>query len=323
MTDHGEIKIFTGNSNKDLVEDICDLLGIKVGEGSASKFSDGEISIDIKETVRGKDVYIIQSTSSPVNDNLMELLIMIDAVKRASAGRINAVIPYYGYARQDRKVKAREPITAKLVADLITSAGADRVVCMDLHAGQIQGYFDIPVDHLTGIPFLARYFEDKIQQEKTVAVSPDLGGVTRTRTFAEQVHNIPIAIIEKRRPKANVSEVMNVIGTIEGMDCILVDDIVDTAGTICKAAVALKEKGAKKIYACATHGVLSGPAIENIENSPIEKFVITDSIAQREEVLNSDKIEIVSVASLFAAAITRVNRNGSISQIFDDAFTQE
>lgn len=323
MVNYNGIKIFTGNANKALVDDICEILEVQPGACSVGKFSDGEIATDIQETVRGKDVYLIQPTSSPVNDNLMELLIMIDAVKRASAGRINAVIPYYGYARQDRKVKAREPITAKLVANLITSAGADRVVTMDLHAGQIQGYFDIPVDHLTGIPFLARYFKHQVDSENTVAVSPDLGGVTRTRTFAEKIHNVPIAIIEKRRPKANVSEVMNIIGTIEGKDCILVDDIVDTAGTICKAAAVLKDQGAKKIFACATHGVLSGPAIKNIEASPIEKFVITDSIDQREEVKNCDKIEIVSIAPLFAAAIRRINSNGSISQIFDDKFTQE
>lgn len=314
---YGDIKIFTGNSNTPLVDSICKELNINKGACVVSQFSDGEISIDIQETVRGKDVFVIQPTSGPVNDSVMELLIMIDALKRASAGRISAVVPYYGYARQDRKVRAREPITAKLVANLITIAGANRLIAMDLHAGQIQGYFDIPVDHLTAIPILAEYFDANIDSENFVAVSPDLGGVTRTRSFSEKLNNIPIAIIEKRRPKANVSEVMNVIGSIEGKDCILVDDIVDTAGTICKAAEALKQYGAKKIYGCATHGVLSGPAIERIENSVMEKFVITDSILLKEE-NKIDKIEIVSVAPLFADAIRRVHSNDSISKMFDN-----
>ena len=314
---YGDIKIFTGNSNTALVGSICKELNINKGACVVSQFSDGEISIDIQETVRGKDVFVIQPTSGPVNDSVMELLIMIDALKRASAGRISAVVPYYGYARQDRKVRAREPITAKLVANLITIAGANRLIAMDLHAGQIQGYFDIPVDHLTAIPILAEYFDANIDSENFVAVSPDLGGVTRTRSFSEKLNNIPIAIIEKRRPKANVSEVMNVIGSIEGKDCILVDDIVDTAGTICKAAEALKQYGAKKIYGCATHGVLSGPAIERIENSVMEKFVITDSILLKEE-NKIDKIEIVSVAPLFADAIRRVHSNDSISKMFDN-----
>ena len=314
---YGDIKIFTGNSNTPLVDSICKELKINKGACVVSQFSDGEISIDIQETVRGKDVFVIQPTSGPVNDSVMELLIMIDALKRASAGRISAVVPYYGYARQDRKVRAREPITAKLVANLITIAGANRLIAMDLHAGQIQGYFDIPVDHLTAIPILAEYFDANIDSENFVAVSPDLGGVTRTRSFSEKLNNIPIAIIEKRRPKANVSEVMNVIGSIEGKDCILVDDIVDTAGTICKAAEALKQYGAKKIYGCATHGVLSGPAIERIENSVMGKFVITDSILLKEE-NKIDKIEIVSVAPLFADAIRRVHSNDSISKMFDN-----
>lgn len=314
---YGDIKIFTGNSNTALVDSICKELNINKGACVVSQFSDGEISIDIQETVRGKDVFVIQPTSGPVNDSVMELLIMIDALKRASAGRISAVVPYYGYARQDRKVRAREPITAKLVANLITIAGANRLIAMDLHAGQIQGYFDIPVDHLTAIPILAEYFDANIDSENFVAVSPDLGGVTRTRSFSEKLNNIPIAIIEKRRPKANVSEVMNVIGSIEGKNCILVDDIVDTAGTICKAAEALKQYGAKKIYGCATHGVLSGPAIERIENSVMEKFVITDSILLKEE-NKIDKIEIVSVAPLFADAIRRVHSNDSISKMFDN-----
>ncbi len=310
----GGVKVFTGNANRDLVKKICSELNIQLGNCEVTHFSDGEINVNIGETVRGCDVYIIQPTNSPVNDNLMELLILIDAVKRASAGRINAVIPYYGYARQDRKTKAREPITAKLVADLITTAGADRVVSMDLHAGQIQGYFDIPVDHLSSIPLLANYFK-KIIDEDTVIVSPDLGGVTRARTFAN-ILDLPIAIIEKRRPKANVSEVMNVIGEIEGRNVILVDDIIDTAGTIVKAASVLKSFGAKKVYGCATHGVLSGPALDRIHNSELEKFVITDTIPLSDEA-KIDKIEVVSVAPLFAEAIKRINSNESVSIIFE------
>lgn len=314
-TVNGDIVVFTGNSNISLVDRICENLGIEKSACTVSTFSDGEISIDIGVSVRGKDVFVIQSTSSPVNTNLMELLILIDALKRASAGRINAVIPYYGYARQDRKTKAREPITSKLVADLLTKAGADRVVAMDLHAGQIQGYFDIPVDHLTAIPYLARYFKDIIKEDDFVVVSPDLGGVTRTRKFANEL-NLPIAIIEKRRPKANVSEVMNIIGDVDGKSVILVDDIADTAGTITKAADALKSRGAKYVYGAATHGVLSGPAIERIENSSLEKFVITDTIELPEE-KKIDKIDVVSVAPIFASAIRRINTSASVSEMFE------
>ncbi len=310
----GGIKVLTGNANRALVKDICRELGINLSRSDVTHFSDGEININIAETVRGADVFIIQSTSSPVNDNLMEVLILIDACKRASAGRINVVLPYYGYARQDRKTKAREPITAKLVADLLTTAGADRVVTLDLHAGQIQGYFDIPVDHLSAIPILANYFKGLVG-ENTVVVSPDLGGVTRARTFAN-ILDLPIAIIEKRRPKANVSEVMNVIGDIADKDVILVDDIIDTAGTICKAASVLKSFGAKKVYGCATHGVLSGPAIERIAESELEKFIITDTIRLHES-CRIDKIEVVSVANILAKAIRRINENESISVIFD------
>ena len=310
----GSIKVLTGNSNRPLVKHICKELGLNLSRSDVTHFSDGEININITETVRGADVFIIQSTSTPVNDNLMETLILIDACKRASAGRINVVLPYYGYARQDRKTKAREPITAKLVADLLTTAGADRVVTMDLHAGQIQGYFDIPVDHLSAIPILANYFKPFIC-ENTVIVSPDLGGVTRARNFAN-ILDLPIAIIEKRRPKANESEVMNVIGDIADKDVILVDDIIDTAGTICKAASVLKNFGAKKVYGCATHGVLSGPAIERISDSALEKFIITDTI-QLPESCRIDKIEIVSVAYILAKAIRRINENESISVIFD------
>ena len=313
----GKIQIFTGNSNRELVKKICENLGIEMAKCEVKKFSDGEIQLDIGETARGKDVYIIQSTSSPVNDNLMELLILLDALKRASAGRINVVIPYYGYARQDRKTKAREPITSKLVADLLETAGADRVVAMDLHAGQIQGYFNIPVDHLSAIPYLSNYFEKivKDSSEDFVVVSPDLGGVTRARTFANRL-NLPIAIIERGRPKPNVSEVMNIIGDIEGKDCILIDDIVDTAGTICQAAKALKDNGAKKVYGCATHGVLSGPAYDRIESSVMEEFVVTDTIKVGEDKLNG-KLTQISVAPIFASAIRRINANTSVSQMFD------
>ncbi len=310
----GGMKIFSGNANRQLAEKICKELGIPLGICDVSQFSDGEINVNISETVRGIDVFIVQPTCTPVNDNLMETLILIDAVKRASAGRVNAVVPYYGYARQDRKTKAREPITAKLVANLFTTAGADRVITMDLHAAQIQGYFDIPVDHLSGVPILAEYFKD-IVDEETVVVSPDLGGVTRARAFANLL-DLPIAIIEKRRPKANVSEVMNVIGDINGKNVIIIDDIIDTAGTIAKAASVLKNFGAKKVYGSATHGVLSGPAIERIRDSELEKFIITDTIPLPQEKM-IDKIEVVSVAPLFAEAIKRIHDNESVSKLFE------
>lgn len=311
----GQLKVLTGNANRQLAKDVCKHLNAELIDSEVTHFSDGEIAVNIKETVRGADVFIVQPTHEPVNDNLMELLIMIDACKRASAGRINAVIPYYGYARQDRKTKPREPITAKLVANLIEKAGADRAVLMDLHAGQIQGYFDIPVDHLSAIKHLAEYFKS-LNLDDIVVVSPDLGGVTRARNFANEL-NAPIAIIEKRRPKPNVSEVMNVIGDVEGKTCILVDDIIDTAGTICHAAEYLTEKGgAKRVFGCATHGVLSGPAIERLMNSKLEEFVITDTIP-----LNignvTDKIKVVSVADQLAMAIERIHNNESVSILFD------
>jgi len=308
------IKIFSGNANKELAEKICNELGEKLGDSEVGTFSDGEIAVNINETVRGSDVFIIQPTCPPVNNNLMELLILIDALKRASAGRINAVIPYYGYARQDRKAKARDPITSKLVADLLTAAGSDRVLCMDLHAAQLQGYFDIPVDHLLGGPMLAEYFKKHVSRD-TVVVSPDVGGVQRARNFAS-VLDLPIAIIEKRRPKANVSEVMNIIGDVEGKNAIIVDDIIDTAGSMTKAAAVLKDFGAKKVYACCSHAVLSGPAIERIEGSVIEKLVVTDTIPLTEE-KKIDKIEVASVASLFAEAIRRIYKNESVSRLFD------
>lgn len=309
-----EIKIFTGNANIELANRICEELGVEMGNAEVSTFSDGEIALTIGETVRGADVYVIQPTCTPVNKNLMELLIFIDALKRASAGRINAVIPYYGYARQDRKAKARDPITSKLVADLLTAAGADRVLTMDLHADQLQGYFNIPVDHMKAVPLLAEYFKD-MANDDYVIVSPDIGGVRRARNFAS-ILDLPIAIIEKRRPKANESEVMNVIGEIEGKHVIIVDDIIDTAGSMTKAAKVLKDFGALDVYACCTHPVLSGPAIERIENSVIKKLVVTDTITLSDE-KNIDKIEAVSVAPLFAQGIKKIYENKSISVLFD------
>ncbi len=309
------IKILTGNANRELVRNIARNLNLELADCEVTTFSDGEINVEINETVRGFDVFIIQPTHSPVNDNLMELLILIDACHRASAGRINAVIPYYGYARQDRKTRPREPITAKLVANLLEKAGADRVILMDLHAGQIQGYFDVPVDHLSAIKILAGYFKDKIGED-AVVVSPDLGGVTRARKFANEL-NLPIAIIEKRRPRPNVSEVMNIIGDVEGKECILIDDIIDTAGTICQAAKKLTELGAKKVYGAASHGVLSGPAIERLLESSLEEFVITDTIPLPDLSNVREKIKVVSVAKVLAKAINIIHDNESIATIFD------
>lgn len=309
-----DYKIFSCNSNVALAEEISNIMGKPLGKATVTKFSDGEISVNIWETVRGIDCYIIQSTCNPVNDNLMELLIMIDAMKRASAGRINAVIPYYGYARQDRKAKARDPITSKLVADLIVAAGADRVITMDLHANQIQGYFNIPVDHLLGMPILADYFKKKELPDMCV-VSPDHGSVTRARSVAELL-NCPIAIIDKRRPEPNKSEIMNIIGDIENKNCIIIDDMIDTAGTICNAAKAIKDLGAKSVYAGATHAVLSGPAIERIENSVFEEMVLLNTIPLPEE-KTLDNMTVLSVAPLFAEAMSRVHNNGSVSALFD------
>lgn len=307
-------KVFAGNSHLELAEEIAAIMGKPLGRATVNKFSDGEISVNLWETVRGVDCYIVQSTCDPVNDNLMELLIMIDAMKRASAGRINAVIPYYGYARQDRKAKARDPITAKLVANLLVAAGADRVLTMDLHASQIQGYFDIPVDHLVGMPILAKYFVEQ-NMDNVIIVSPDHGSVTRARNMAQPL-NAPIAIVDKRRPEPNKSEIMNIIGDIEGKNCILMDDMIDTAGTITNAANALKERGALSVKACATHAVLSGPAIERIENSAIEELVLLNTLPIPEE-KKIEKMKILSVAPLFAEAMTRVFTNGSISKLFD------
>ena len=309
-----DYKIFTGNSNPAFAEEIAGIMGKPLGKSTVTKFSDGEISVNIWETVRGLDVYIIQSTCSPVNDNLMELLIMIDAMKRASAGRINAIIPYYGYARQDRKAKARDPITAKLVADLIMAAGADRVLTMDLHANQIQGYFDIPVDHLLGMPILAKYFKER-HMDDLVVVSPDHGSVTRARNLAQYL-NCPIAIIDKRRPEPNKSEIMNIIGNIEDKNCIIIDDMIDTAGTICNAANAIKDLGARSVRAAATHPVLSGPAVDRIKASAIEELVLLNTVPLSEE-KKLTKMTFLSAAPLFAEAMTRVFTNGSISVLFE------
>ncbi len=309
-----DYKVFAGNSNPEFAEEIAGIMGRPLGRSTVTKFSDGEISVNIWETVRGLDVYIVQSTSNPVNDNLMELLIMIDAMKRASAGRINAIIPYYGYARQDRKAKARDPITAKLVANLIEAAGADRVLTMDLHANQIQGYFDIPVDHLLGMPIIARYFKES-HMEDLVVVSPDHGSVTRARNLAQYL-DCPIAIIDKRRPEPNKCEIMNIIGNIENKNCIIIDDMIDTAGTICNAANAIKELGAKSVRATATHPVLSGPAIQRLDESAIEELVLLNTVPLPED-KRLEKMTILSAAPLFAEAMTRVFTNGSISVLFD------
>ena len=315
MNIHGkDIKIFTGNAYPKAAEDIAKNLGLPLGKCAVGHFADGEVSVSPEETVRGSDVFIVQSTCNPVNDNLMELIIMIDAFRRASAGRITAVIPYFGYARQDRKAKARDPITAKLVADLIMAAGADRVLTMDLHANQIQGYFDIPVDHLLGMPIIAKYFKEK-QMEDLVVVSPDHGSVTRARNLAEFL-NCPIAIIDKRRPEPNKSEIMNIIGNIDGKNCIIIDDMIDTAGTICNAANAIKDLGAKAVFAAATHPILSGPAVERLEASAIEELVLLNTVPLAEE-KKLEKMTFLSVAPLFAEAMTRVFTNGSISVLFD------
>lgn len=318
MISHGkEIKVFSGNSNPTLATAICQLVGGKLGGVKATQFADGECSISLEEPVRGADVFVVQSTCKPVNDSLMELLVMIDAMRRASAGRITAVMPYFGYARQDRKAKARDPISAKLVADLITTAGADRVLTMDLHAPQIQGFFNIPVDHLVGAPLLASFLRDKIgdNADDYVVVSPDLGSVTRARNFAARI-GCPLAIIDKRRQKANVSEVMNIIGEVKGKKVILVDDMIDTAGTLCNAAAAIIEKGgAIEVNACATHAVLSGPAIERIDNSPIKELILLDTVQVPQEKM-LDKFTILPVAPLFAEAIERIYEDKPVSPMF-------
>ncbi|OPY58692.1 MAG: Ribose-phosphate pyrophosphokinase [Pelotomaculum sp. PtaU1.Bin035] len=314
MSRYKDLKIFTGNANTELAHEIAQYLGVNVGASNVTHFCDGEVQVRIDESVRGADVFVIQPTSAPVNENLMELLIMIDAVRRASARRITAVLPYYGYARQDRKARARDPITAKLVANILTASGARRVVTMDLHAGQIQGFFDIPVDHLPGVPILAEYFS-QCGLENVVVVSPDLGGVTRARDLAERI-GAPIAIIDKRRPEPNMVEITNIIGAIHGKTVIMIDDIIDTAGTITKGAAALKQWGVNEIYVCCTHGVLSGPALKRLEEAPIKEVVITNTIPVPKEKL-IDKIKVLSVAPLLGEAIIRIHEDLSVSKLFD------
>ena len=320
MIAYGEnIKVFCGNSNPEFAKSVCKELGITLGDSVVKTFSDGEVSVSLNETCRGADVFLIQSTCKPVNDHLMELLVMIDACRRASAGRITAVIPYFGYARQDRKAKSRDPISAKLVANMITAAGADRVLTMDLHASQIQGFFDIPVDHLLGNPTFVQYYlnkfpEDKFNHDDFVVVSPDVGSVARARAFASKLH-MGLAIVDKRRQKANECEVMNVIGNVNGKTCILFDDMIDTAGSLCNAANALVEVGgAKEVYACATHGVLSGPAFERIEKSVIKEVVVHNTIPVDNSLCT--KIKQLDVAPIFARAISHIHGATSIADLF-------
>ncbi|AUX12551.1 ribose-phosphate diphosphokinase [Latilactobacillus sp. 5-91] len=313
-----KLKIFALNSNKPLAEKIAAEVGVPLGKSSVKRFSDGEIQINIEESIRGDEIFIIQSTSAPVNDNLMEIMIMIDALRRASAKTINVVLPYYGYARQDRKARSREPITAKLVANMLTMAGANRILALDLHAVQIQGFFDIPVDHLMGAPLLADYFLSNDLAENAVVVSPDHGGVTRARKLADFLKT-PIAIIDKRRPRPNVSEVMNIIGNVNGKRAIIIDDMIDTAGTITLAAQALKDAGATEVFACCTHPVLSGPAIQRIEDSVIKQMIVTDSIDLPKEKL-IDKMVQVSVGPLIGDAIKRIHENKPVSPLFENRF---
>lgn len=313
--ENAKVKIFTGNANPALAKEVANYLGLELGSAFVGKFNNGEIQVKIDESVRGQDVFLIQTTSFPVNDHLMELLIMIDAAKRASAKTITAVIPYYAYARQDRKTRGREPITAKLVADLLTTAGATRVVTIDLHAAQIQGFFNIPMDNLVGVPLLAEYFVNK-KIEDLVVVSPDLGGVTRARQMADLLE-APIAIIEKRRPMPGVAEVMNIIGSVEGKNAIIVDDIIDTAGSLTEGANALKKFGAKDIYAACTHPVFSNPAIERIADSALKEVVVSDSIPVPAEKMH-EKIKVISLAPLFGEAILRISKNYSVSCLFDE-----
>lgn len=317
MSFHGkDIKIFAASASRQAAEQVAQCLGLPMGKSEVTTFSDGEISVSLFDSVRGSDCFIVQSTCAPVNSNLMELLIMMDAMKRASAARITAVIPYFGYARQDRKAKAHDPITAKLVADLLTTAGANRILTMDLHAAQIQGFFNIPVDHLLGVPVLASHIKERISghEDEYVVVSPDLGSVTRARNFAERI-GCPLAIVDKRRQKANVCEVMNIIGNVKGKKVILVDDMIDTAGTLCNAAKAIVDNGAQQVTACATHAVLSGPAIERIQNSVIKELVILDTIPLSSEKLLPN-MTVLSVAPLFAEAIERIYEDKPVSPLF-------
>jgi len=313
-----ELMVFTGNANPELAKKVATQLGVELGEATVDRFSDGEITIEINQNVRGADVFIVQSTCAPTNGNLMELIFMVDALRRASAGRITAVVPYFGYARQDRRVRsARVPISAKVVADMITTAGVDRVLTVDLHAEQIQGFFDVPVDNIYGSPVL---LEDILHQhyDDIVVVSPDIGGVVRARAVAKQLDDTDLAIIDKRRPKANEAQVMHIIGDIEGRTCILVDDMVDTAGTLCKAATALKENGAKKVVAYTTHPVLSGKALENLRNSSLDELVVTDTIPLSEEASKIGCIRQLSMSTLLAESIRRVSNEESISVLFNN-----
>lgn len=312
---HGAIKIFAGNSSKKLAKAICEQLDLDLGKLEVGKFSDGETAVNIKESVRGCDVFIIQSTNTPVNDNLMELLLIIDACKRASAMRITAVIPYFGYARQDRKARARDPISAKLVADILQTAGADRVLTMDLHSSQLQGFFNIPVDNLMGMPVLAKHFKKVGVPSNLTIVSPDMGSVVRSRAMASKF-DAPLAIIDKRRPMANVMEVMNIIGDVKGRSCLMLDDMIDTAGTICQGAQALIDNGASEVVACCSHAVLSGPAIERLKASKLSKIIVLDTIELPEE-KRIDKIEVVTISDLFAEAIERVYTDLPISKLYE------
>ena len=317
MIAHGkDVKVFCANANRPFAEGVCKTLGLSLGDCSVTTFADGEVSVTINETVRGSDVFLVQSTCKPVNNNLMELLIMIDACRRASAGRITAVIPYFGYARQDRKAKGRDPISAKLVANMITAAGADRVLTMDLHAAQIQGFFDIPTDNLMGAPLFVKYFKNRFPNpEEICVVSPDVGSVARARAFANKL-GMSLAIVDKRREKANQCEVMNVIGNVEGKTCILLDDMVDTAGSLCNAAKAISANGATEVFACATHGVLSGPAIQRIVESPIKEITFLNTIPISDEALACGKIKVIDVAPTFAEAIQRTYQEASLSVMF-------
>ncbi|EFP95798.1 ribose-phosphate pyrophosphokinase [Vibrio caribbeanicus] len=312
-----DMKLFAGNATPELAQRIADRLYISLGDATVSRFSDGEVAVQINENVRGSDVFIIQSTCAPTNDNLMELVVMIDAMRRASAGRITAVIPYFGYARQDRRVRsARVPITAKVVADFLSNVGVDRVLTIDLHAEQIQGFFDVPVDNIFGTPVLLEDMENR-GLENPVVVSPDLGGVVRARATAKALGDIDIAIVDKRRPRANVSEVMNLIGDVKDRDCVIVDDMIDTGGTLCKAAEALKERGAKRVFAYATHAVFSGNAAHNIGNSVLDQVIITDSITIPKEIVATGKVTTLSLSRMLAEAIRRISNEESISAMFN------
>ncbi len=315
MFGNNNLKLITGNANRPLAEAIASSLKLKLSEAKVERFSDAETWVEIDDNVRGSDVFVIQPTSSPANEHIMELLIIIDALKRASADRITAVLPYYGYARQDRKVSPRTPISSKLVADLLTAAGADRVLTMDLHAGQIQGFFDIPVDHLFAKPVLIEYLKDKFSSEDVVVVSPDAGGAERARSFAKHLR-APMAMIDKRRPKPNVTEIMHIIGDVDGRNAVIIDDIIDTAGTMCSAAEALIAKGANNVYACCTHGVLSGPAVERIKSSMIKELIVTDSLTLGKKAEALGNVKVLSVAGLLGDAIERIHNADSVSLLF-------